>query len=200
MKRRDALKNLGLAAGFALTAPSILGLLQSCTNTELTWTPIYFTNDEKEVVVNLVDILLPKTEDTPSATEVNVPQFIDKYIAEVLETEDQEFIRNSFTAIIATLKPTTKTNIKDVTTAQYTALLDVHLLVKGDVDKDRLLNLEALQPTKNEFLNHLKYLTITAYVTAEEIGENVLMYDPIPTAYYSGDLQEISGGKSSSLS
>ena len=31
MKRRDALKNLGLAAGFAITAPSIFSMLQSCT-------------------------------------------------------------------------------------------------------------------------------------------------------------------------
>ena len=198
MKRRDALKNLGLAAGFAITAPSIFSLLQSCTSAP-TWMPTYFTNDEKEVVVNLVDIILPKTEGVPSATEVNVPQFIDKYITEVLNAEDQEAIRISFTEIIATLKPTAETDIRDVTTAQYTALLDVNLLVKGDIDKDRLANPEALQPTKNEFLNHLKYLTIMAYVGSEEIGENVLMYDPVPTAYYCGDLQEISGGKSSSL-
>ena len=198
MKRRDALKNLGLAAGFAITAPSIFSLLQSCTSAP-TWMPTYFTNDEKEIVVNLVDIILPKTEGTPSATEVNVPQFIDKYITEVLNAEDQEAIRISFTEIIATLKPTIETDIRDVTTAQYTGLLDAHLLVKGEIDKDRLANPEALQPTKNEFLNHLKHLTITAYVTSEEIGENVLMYDPVPTAYYCGDLQEISGGKSSSL-
>ena len=198
MKRRDALKNLGLAAGFAITAPSIFSLLQSCTSAP-TWMPTYFSKDEKEVVVNLVDIILPKTEGVPSATEVNVPQFIDKYITEVLNAEDQEAIRISFTEIIATLKPTVETDIRDVTTAQYTALLDAHLLVKGDIDKDRLANPEALQPTKNEFLNHLKYLTIMAYVGSEEIGENVLMYDPVPTAYYCGDLQEISGGKSSSL-
>ena len=198
MKRRDALKNLGLAAGFAITAPSIFSLLQSCTSAT-TWMPAYFSKDEKEVVVNLVDIILPKTEGVPSATEVNVPQFIDKYITEVLNAEDQEAIRISFTEIIATLKPTVETDIRDVTTAQYTALLDANLLVKGDIDKDRLANPEALQPTKNEFLNHLKYLTIMAYVGSEEIGENVLMYDPVPTAYYCGDLQEISGGKSSSL-
>jgi hypothetical protein len=161
--------------------------------------PTYFTNDEKEVVVHLVDIMLPKTAGTPSATEVNVPQFIDTYITEVLNTEDQEAIRISFTEVIATLKPTLETDIRDITTAQYTALLDAHLLVKGDIDEDRLANQEALQPTKNEFLNHLKYLTITAYVTAEEIGENVLMYDPVPTTYYCGDLLEISAGKSSSL-
>jgi hypothetical protein len=198
MKRRDALKNLGLAAGFAITAPSIFSLLQSCTSAP-TWMPTYFSKDEKEVVVNLVDIILPKTEGVPSATEVNVPQFIDKYITEVLNAEDQEAIRISFTEIIATLKPTVETDIRDVTTAQYTALLDANLLVKGDIDKDRLANPEALQPTKNEFLNHLKYLTIMAFVGSEEIGENVLMYDPVPTAYYCGDLQEISGGKSSSL-
>ena len=198
MKRRDALKNLGLAAGFAITAPSIFSLLQSCTSAP-TWMPTYFTNDEKEIVVNLVDIILPKTEGTPSATEVNVPQFIDKYITEVLNLEDQEAIRVSFTDIITTLKITIETDIRDITTAQYTALLDTHLLVKGEIDEDRLANLEAVQPTKNEFLNQLKYLTITAYVTSEEIGENVLMYDPVPTAYYCGDLQEISGGKASSL-
>jgi hypothetical protein len=198
MKRRDALKNLGLAAGFAITAPSIFSLLQSCTSAPA-WMPTYFTKDEKEVVVNLVDIMLPKTEGMPSATEVNVPQFIDKYITEILEIEDQEFIRNSFTDIIATLKPTIESDIRDVTKEEYTALLDAHLLVKGDIDGDRLADLEALQPTKNEFLNHLKYLTIKAYVTSEEIGENVLMYDPVPTVYYCGDLQEISGGKSSSL-
>jgi hypothetical protein len=198
MKRRDALKNLGLAAGFAITAPSIFSLLQSCT-TAPTWMPAYFSKDEKEVVVNLVDIILPKTEGVPSATEVNVPQFIDKYITEVLNAEDQEAIRVSFTDIITTLKITIETDIRDITTAQYTALLDTHLLVKGEIDEDRLANLEAVQPTKNEFLNQLKYLTITAYVTSEEIGENVLMYDPVPTAYYCGDLQEISGGKSSSL-
>jgi len=198
MKRRDALKNLGLAAGFAITAPSIFSLLQSCTSAP-NWMPTYFTKDEKEVVVHLVDIILPKTAGIPSATEVNVPQFIDKYITEVLNAEDQEAIRVSFTEIIATLKPTAETAIRDVTTAQYTALLDAHLLVKGDIDKDRLANPEALQPTKNEFLNHFKYLTIMAFVGSEEIGENVLMYDPVPTAYYCGDLQEISKGKSSSL-
>ena len=198
MKRRDALKNLGLAAGFAITAPSIFSLLQSCTSAP-TWMPAYFSKDEKEVVVNLVDIILPKTEGVPSATEVNVPQFIDKYITEVLNAEDQEAIRISFTEIIATLKPTVETDIRDVTTAQYTALLDVHLLVKGEIDEDRLANLDAVQPTKNEFLNQLKYLTITAYITSEEIGKNILAYDPVPTAYYCGDLQELTGGKSYSL-
>lgn len=199
MKRRDALKNLGLAAGFAIVTPSLFSLLQSCKSTEKTWIPSYFTEDEKEVVINLADIILPKTEGTPSATEVNVPQFIDKYISEVLDIEDQELVRNGFADIITTLKPTVEADINDVTTEQYTALLDKHLLVKGEIDEERKANPETLKLTRNELLNQLKHLTITAYLTTEEVGENILMYDPVPTTYFCGDLQEITGGKSWSL-
>ena len=42
-------------------------------------------------------------------------------------------------------------------------------------------------------------MTINAYKNSEEVGENILVYDPIPTANYCGDLQELTGGKSYSL-
>ncbi len=199
MIRRDALKNIGLAAGFAIATPSIFSLLQSCTEKKETWIPSYLTSDEKVVVTNFVDIMLPKTEETPSATEVNVPQFIDKYINEILDTKDQELIRAAFTKTIGLLKPTPESPIKDITTEQYTTFLDTHMRVKGETDEEREANPEAAMVTNAEFLNQLKYLTITAYLTNEQIGENVLIYDPIPTTYYCGDLQEITGGKSWSL-
>lgn len=198
MKRRDALKNIGLAAGFAVVAPSFLSMLQSCTS-EPSWVPSYLTKEEQTVLTNLVDIILPKTESTPSATEVKVPQFIDKYIHEVLDTEDQQITRNAFTKIIAILKPDETTSINDVTTEQYTALLDKYLLLKGEIDEARKANPEAQIMTNSEFLGQIKWMTINAYRTSEQVGENILMYDPVPTAYYCGDLQEISGGMSSSL-
>ena len=198
MKRRDALKNIGLAAGFAIAAPSFSSLLQSCTKTE-TWIPSYLNQEEQTVLTNLVDIILPKTTTTPSATEVKVPQFIDKYIDEVLDVKDQEMTRTAFAKIIATLKPDETTSIDDVTTEQYTALLDKYLLVKGDIDEERKANPEALTATHSEFLGQLKWMTIEAYKTSEQVGESILVYDPIPTTYYCGDLQELTGGKSWSL-
>ena len=100
MKRRDALKNIGLAAGFAAITPSIFSMLQSCTSNTETWVPNYLTSDEKTIVTKLADIMIPKTATTPSASEVNVPQFIDNYILEVLETKDQEMTRAAFNKII----------------------------------------------------------------------------------------------------
>ncbi len=199
MKRRDALKNIGLAAGFAAITPSIFGMLQSCTSTTETWIPSYLTSDEKIVVTNLVDIIIPKTATTPAASEVNVPQFIDNYILEVLEVKDQEITRTAFKKLISILKPDTDANLDEVTTEQYKSLLDKHMFLSNEKDPEREANPEALTMTTSELLNQLKWMTIYGYKNSEEVGENILAYDPIPTAYYCGDLQELTGGKSYSL-
>lgn len=198
MKRREALKNLGLATGFFVATPSIISLLQSCTSEASSWTPEFLSVEEGIILTNLVDIILPKT-DIPSATEVNVPQFIDKYINEVLSDEDQAMVKRAFGNIISVLKPKAEDKISKVTQEDYKALLDNHMLLKDEVDQEREANPEAQEMTKSEFLNNLKWMTINAYRTTEQIGENVLAYDPIPGAYYCGDLQELTGGKSWSL-
>lgn len=199
MKRRDALKKLGLAAGFAITAPSIFSMLQSCTADVKTWVPKFLTSNEQAVLTNLVDIILPKTATTPSATEVKVPQFIDQYIYEVLDTKDQEITRAAFNKFIGFLKLIETKSISDVTTEEYTALLDEYLLITEDIDEEREANLEAEIMTTSEFLGQVKWMTISAYRNSEQVGENILVYDPIPAQYYCGDLQELTGGKSYSL-
>lgn len=198
MKRREALKNLGLATGFVVASPSIISLLQSCTAEAETWTPLFLSVEEGVVLTNLVDIILPKTE-IPSATEVNVPQFIDKYILEVMDDESQAQVKSAFGNIISVLKPNAEDKIGKVTQDNYKALLDNHMLLKDEVDSEREANPEAKDMTKSEFLNNVKWMTINAYKTSQEIGENVLAYDPVPGAYFCGDLQEITGGKSWSL-
>jgi len=198
MKRREALKNLGMATGFFVATPSIISLLQSCTAEANTWTPEFLSVEQGVVLTNIVDIILPKTE-LPSATEVNVPQFIDKYINEVLMDDEQASVKTAFGNIISVLKPNAEDKIEKVTEADYKALLDKHLLIKDEVDQERVDNPESKDMTKSEFLNRLKWMTINAYRTSQEIGENVLAYDPVPGAYYCGDLQELTGGKSWSL-
>jgi hypothetical protein len=198
MKRRDALKNLGFATGFFVATPTIVSLLQSCTSDVKTWVPDFLTLEQGVVLTNLVDVFLPKT-DLPSATEMNVPQFIDKYINEILDDENQVQVKTAFNAIIPILKPNSEDNIDKVTQEDYKALLDKHMLIKDEIDEEREANPESLEMTKSEFLNALKGIIIKAYVTTQEIGENVLAYDSIPGAYYCGDLQELTGGKSWSL-
>lgn len=199
MKRREALKNIGFAAGFFVATPAIINLLQSCTSEVKTWTPKFLTVNQGIVLTKMVDVILPKTTDLPSATELNVPQFIDLYLKDILDDENKGYVTTAFDAMIAMLKPNPETHVDEITEEAYKTLLDKYMLVKGEIDQEREANPESLVPTKSEFLNHLKWLTINAYLTTEQIGENVLVYDPIPTEYYCGNLQELTGGKSYSL-
>ena len=199
MKRREAIKNIGLTTGFVISAPGILSLLQSCNTDAKMWTPAFLSEDEGLVLSRMVDVILPAS-DIPSATAVNVPQFIDKFINEVFEDEEQAQLKEAFGSIVTIIKSDYNENLNKVTDENYMDLLDKHMRIKGEDDEERLADPESKKMTKSEFLNQLKGFSIWAYRTSEEIGENVLAYDPIPAAYYCGDLMELTGGKSWSLS
>lgn len=199
MRRRDALKHLGFTTAFFVATPSVISVLQSCTNDTETWVPEFLSEEEGVVLKNLVDIILPKTEDLPSAVELNIPQFIDKYMHDIFDDESQSQYKTAFSNIIAILKPNAETAIEKINQEHYKTLLDLHMLIKDETDMERESNPEALALTKSEFLNSIKWMSINAYRASEYIGENVLAYDPIPGTYYCGDLQELTGGKSWSL-
>ncbi len=199
MKRREALKNIGLATGFFVATPTIVSLLQSCTSDVKTWTPQFLTVDQGVVLTKLNNIILPKTDDLPSATELNVPEFIDKFLNEVLDVEEQEHFKTAFNNIITILKPNEDVAINNLSDNDYKALLDKYMLLEDEIDEEREANPESLEMTKSEFLNNIKWMTINAYLTTEKIGETVLVYDPVPSQFYCGDLQELTGGKSYSL-
>lgn len=199
MKRREALKNIGFATGFFVFTPTVLSMLQSCESDRKTWTPQFFTLEQGVVLTGIVDTILPKTDNLPSASDINVPEFIDKYVNEVMDSEAKEDIKIAFGHIISILKSNTTGPVEDFAQDDYKTLLDEHLKLNNEIDPQKLDNNEKLRLTNSDFLNQIKAMTIKAYLTTEQIGEEVLVYEPIPTKYYCGDLQELTGGKSYSL-
>ena len=194
MKRREALKNIGLGTGFVLATPSLFSLLQSCTSDVATWSPVFLTEEQGIVLKSLVDVILPKT-DTPSATEVNVPEFIDKYTNEVLDDEDQTLVKNAFDKLVTLIKTDYNENLTKVTEDNYKNLLDTHMKLAKEETVSEDLN----KMTVSQLLNAIKGQTIYAYRISETVGETILAYDPIPGASYCGDLNELTGGKAWSL-
>jgi len=172
MKRRDALKNIGLTAGFILATPTVLSLFQSCKSDVATWTPSFLTEEQGVVLNNIIDVILPKT-DTPSASDVNVAEFIDKYVKEVYTNEEQKGYKHSFEILVSLLKSDYNTNVSKITDANYMNLLDTHLVLdsngSGSENED-----------VSEFLNGLRNTTIHAYKISETVGETILAYDPVP--------------------
>jgi hypothetical protein len=173
MKRREALKHIGLTAGFVVATPSLISILQSCTSDPETWTPVFFTKEQGIVIKNLADVILPKT-DTPSASEVNVAEFIDKFSEEVLDVKDQEKLKVAMNDLIAKIKTDYNENLRKVTEENYKGLLDTSMLLdQSNTPKDKPLSI-------SETLHHIKWMTIKAFKTSELVGETILAYDPIP--------------------
>ena len=89
MERRAAIKNLGLAFGYSISAPTLISIVQSCkSEVVVDWTPSFFVPEEGHVLKLLVDVFLPKT-DTPSASELNVHIFIDELADKVMYSEEE---------------------------------------------------------------------------------------------------------------
>lgn len=195
MNRRQALKNISLTLGYTAVIPSAFSILQSCKTKANIWVPQFFTSDEAVVIKNLVDLILPTTKDSPGALDVNVPEFIDLYALKVYDSEKAIEYRLGLQGIIQELN-IPETGVKVLKREDFDKLLSKYLRATKEEQKQ-------FRQSKNivfEALMELRGQSIWAYKTSEDIGENVLAYDPIPgTQKGCIDLNEATGGKAWSL-
>lgn len=210
MKRREVIKGLGLSFGAMLLTPSAMTLLHSCTKeTGPIWEPVFFSKNQVQFLNKITDIILPKTSDTPSATEVNVPQFIDKFANEVMEAEQQDILKQGFSNFCnKLLKSSEKEDLDDIQIEGIEPLLAEAL--KKTKEEDKMLWETYNESVKNESsisdevanyvaLSNIRGLCIFAYKSTEYIGEEVLVYRPVPGKQEGCiDLSE-TGGKAYSL-
>lgn len=215
MDRRKALKNMGLAMGYTVATPTLISIMQSCKGEPvLEWVPDFFTKDQGAVLTKLVDIILPKT-DTPSASEVQVNIFIDRFANEVMDKEQQGITKmtmNSFLEVA--MKNAGKENVVDLSSDELEKTLAETLKISKAKEQNNVAAIgeyvmalkegkEALLDSNvasHAFASNLRGMTIMAYKTSEYIGKEVLAYLPIPGEYIAcGDLQELTGGKTWSL-
>ena len=93
MQRRTALKNIGLSFGALTLTPTVASLLQSCQTTEAGWSPTLLSQENADVMAKIIDVMLPTTANVPGASDLNLIQFIDGYLANVSSPEEQEFAK-----------------------------------------------------------------------------------------------------------
>ena len=191
MKRREAIKGLGLSFGALLVGPSALSILQSCSSEYgPIWEPVFFEKDQVQLINKITDIILPKTSDSPGATEVNVPQFIDKFINEVFEAEDKDTMIKGMANISTKLLAKKETiNLNDVGSEDIEPLL-AEILKKSKEEEEEIwktynLAKETESSISDEIanyvtLNNIRGLSIYAYKNSELVGEEILAYRPVP--------------------
>ncbi|MCP9754668.1 gluconate 2-dehydrogenase subunit 3 family protein [Lacihabitans sp. CCS-44] len=183
MNRRDYIKNTAAALGLTLTGISMSEMLLSCqTQANLDWKPAFFTNNQAALIADIAESILPKTK-TPGAKEMAVPQFIDKMVKETMDEASQKSLVEGLESFEDEVKAKYDTNFILLKADQKKEFLE-----KLDKEKPRsglsmwgiALEKDAPQPT---FFKIIKGLTLFGFYTSEEIGRNVLVYDPVPGEY-----------------
>jgi hypothetical protein len=183
MNRRNYIKNTAAALGLTLTGISMSEMLLSCqTQTKLDWKPAFFTNNQAKLIAEIAETILPKTK-TPGAKEMAVPQFIDKMVKETMDEASQKNLIEGIDSFEEGVKAKYNTDFISLKPNQRQEFLE-----KLDKDKPRsglsmwgiALEKDVPQPT---FFKTIKGLTLFGFYTSEEIGRNVLVYDPVPGEY-----------------
>ena len=90
MNRREALQQVAFLMGGTLSAYSILGIEKGyCASQSAPKRPSVFSGPQLQLVSRVADTLIPRT-DTPGATDVGVPAFIDLMLGEVYAKKDRD--------------------------------------------------------------------------------------------------------------
>ena len=179
MNRRDALKKTALAFGAAAGTPTLLSLLQACAQTDrLTWTPQFLNEDQARFISAFVDFLLPKTE-TPGGLDVKADVFIDLMYSKTYDEAAQKQVVADIEKFNADCKAKFGKVFAELSQEDKTACF-----------KDQEANSPKFAPKvwgtgvgpqePVGFYRSLKSTVLWAYFSSEEIGKNVLSYDPIP--------------------
>lgn len=198
INRRKALKNIGLSIGSLMATPMAMSLLQSCQKETTPWNPVFFSPDESIVIKNIVDLILPHTDDLPGAIDLNIHVFLDRFMAEIYTDEVKAETKEGMAAIMNTFNLSEEKSVASLKEKDYDALLNKYLSVTQKEKKK--LEEEETEKVILDTLYGIRDLTIWAYKNTEEIGENVLAYDPIPGVQIGcAPLEELTGGKAYTL-
>lgn len=198
MNRRIALKKMSLALGYTLAAPTLLSTLYSCTSEPETWQPLFFIKNQKYIITQLADIILPPTE-IVGAIDLNIPQFIDKMYAEVASEEAMDIFKKGGDLFEKSFVERFNKNSTSGSKEEYNDLLDTYFRISDEsqkkifqltkFDEQEVIDQYGLNSKNHDayliykFLLSVRYHSLYGFYTSEKIGEEVLSYDPIPGTY-----------------
>ncbi len=199
MKRRDAIKSIGVSSGALVSSGAILSLLQSCMADKDEWKPLFLNTQEGKILSAVCDVIMPADE-WPSASAVNVPQFIDLMYKDVFDPKEGEEFRKGLTLFNQAFEEKYGDSIDKADADNQAKGLGGFLSVSQDRENEikRLVRGETGDRSSDEyliyrFLTKTRDMTISAYFQSETIGEKYLAYNPFPGGWQ-GCVEKEEGG------
>jgi len=207
MDRRQALRNIGFGAGVMVATPTVISLLQSC-KTEAdkpAYVPVFTTAGEFHALTTMVDLMIPSDETVPGAVDVGVPQFIDSYWQEVTPSTQGKIWAERYEPLQANIKTflklladefrtTFNKELEDGEATEFDQILAKYLKSSEEEQRAKYIKMSEFyeaydaDPTTSpdpdaavfSLVAGIRGMSIWAWKSSEEIGKNVLWYDPVP--------------------
>jgi gluconate 2-dehydrogenase gamma chain len=181
MNRREALQQVAWLMGGAISAPAILGVLNGCSaKPSAGWKPVFLSEEQGALVAEIAEMIIPRT-DTPGASDVGVPAFIDAMLKDAYPSEDQERFIAGLKALAARAEREHGRAFLELEPSQRMALVQsVHDAATAEELKLSLPPAQIRRP----FILMTKELALLGFFTSHVGATQVLQYDPIPGAFH----------------
>jgi gluconate 2-dehydrogenase gamma chain len=174
ISRKEAIIRTGMLMGGVVFAPSIMGVLNGCTATPGDWRPSLFNRRQARMVTALADVILPE-DDTPSASQVGVPKFIESMVKEVYNEEQRDQFLRGLDKFGEDSSVTLNGNFYDMTDE----IKYEHTFGLNRVAIENPRDEEGNRP----FILIFRELTMLGYFTSEVGATQILRYEPTPGEY-----------------
>jgi hypothetical protein len=165
INRREAIRRAALLAGVALSPEWLTMAGRAQTAAAKT----YLAPALGATLAAAADRIIPRT-DTPGAADVGVPAFIDRFYGEFMTPSEQQLLTRALQEIDAAAKQSNGDAFPTLTAQQQDAVLRA-VATKQQGKEPGPFGL-------------LRSVTVLGYFTSEEVGRNVLHYDPVPGAFH----------------
>ena len=199
MERREAVKNMALYLGLALSVPTFSALFGSC-KTEGDKKDLSFSQDEQSLIDEIANTIIPDT-DTPGAKAAGVGSFIIMMLNDCYEKEDQKRFTRGLKGVNKLANREFSKKFHELSVEQKTELL---ITLAEDTQKFKEEERKRKQTAENidargsdavlahtgeednaehYFFSIIHELTLLGYFTSEIGATKALSYVPIPAKF-----------------
>jgi hypothetical protein len=165
ISRREAIRRAALLAGVVLS-PEWLSLVDRVATPAAQ--TVSLTPAQATLVSAIADRIIPRT-DTPGAADVGVPAFIDLLYGQFMTDAERKMLSDGLTAVEAAAKSAPGASFATLAADRQDALL--RSIARAEEGREQ------------GFFRLIRSATVLGYFTSEQVGRNVLHYDPVPGRY-----------------
>jgi len=178
MNRREAIQRVAWMMGGAISAPTLMAVLNGCAPKETAagWKPAFLTEEQATLAGEVAEIIIPRTS-TPGAKDVGIAALIDQMLKDVFPKADQDRYLAGLAEFESQAQQQHGRNFLRLERDQQTAL--VKSSTEAAMQAQRAYT-GPESPPPRPFMLLTREITLLGYFLSQPGATQVLQYNPLP--------------------